>query len=457
MLGRKAAALGTGDGSRLDAATVLSAYFLLTMIVPSHAVIGSLGSVGAPSTLLAVAVLIWWLWHQLHQVRLGQQEPQWVRRAAIVLTLFIVVAYRHAAMGPMVADEIQPADTGLLRFLALIGVILTASDGISSVSQWHRLMSRMAGVTVLVSVLAIVQVVTGQVWIDRVPLPGLTSAGAADALVARGAFLRPSGTSSHPIEFSSVLGMMLPIVINHARFSTRRRVRAYAGVAIVLIVVLLSISRTALICAVVALVILLPTWPRATRRAAILWGLLTLAGAAVAVPGLLGTLRGLVQGSSDDPSVASRTSGYGYALEMFTRNPWFGRGYGTFSPRYFIFDNAYLQLLMEVGAFGLASFLVLVVSALVCAHRASRLFTSYRDREMARALLASVGAGAVSVAFFDLFAFPQSAGCLALSIGLSGAALRLARDAARQPVNQPVLGGVVPRDSGGVVSMDRLK
>jgi O-antigen ligase len=411
------------------------------MIVPSGAVIGSLGSIGAPSTILAIVVFVWWMWHHVHRAWVGQQAPQWVRRAAILLIFGILTVYRHAAMGPMVSDEIQPLDTGLIRFLALMGVILTASDGISSVERWNSLMDRMASATVMVSLLGILQFLTGELWIDRIPIPGLTNAG-AEGLIVRGAFLRPSGTSRHPLEMSAALGMMLPIVINRARFSSRGRIQAFGGVGAVLFVVLLSVSRTALICTVVAIVILVPTWPRATRRLAIVWSVVLLAGASVAIPGLLGSLRSLLGGSADDPSVASRTSGYGYALEMFLQNPWLGRGYGTFHPRYHIFDNGYLQLLMETGGVGVGLFLLLLLLAIFSAHRASKLFSAYRNKEMARALVASVSTGAVSVAFFDLFAFPQSASCLVLSIGLSGAALRLARADAQVERSTPSEGVV---------------
>jgi hypothetical protein len=47
------------------------------------------------------------------------------------------------------------------------------------------------------------------------------------------------------------------------------------------------------------------------------------------------------------------------------------------------------------------------------------------DRSLAAALLASVAAGACSLAFFDTFAYPQSAGCFFLLLGMAGAMRRL--------------------------------
>ena len=53
---------------------------------------------------------------------------------------------------------------------------------------------------------------------------------------------------------------------------------------------------------------------------------------------------------------------------------------------------------------------------------------SEEHAQYAQAVLASVAAGACGLAFFDAFAFPQTAGCLFLFIGLAGALLRITRE-----------------------------
>ena len=53
------------------------------------------------------------------------------------------------------------------------------------------------------------------------------------------------------------------------------------------------------------------------------------------------------------------------------------------------------------------------------------------DRGLSQALLASIAAGACSLAFFDTFAFPQSAGCIFLILGMAGAMRRLTLAEAR--------------------------
>jgi len=74
------------------------------------------------------------------------------------------------------------------------------------------------------------------------------------------------------------------------------------------------------------------------------------------------------------------------------------------------------------------------------------------DRGLAQALLASIAAGACSLAFFDTFAFPQSAGCLFLILGMAGAMRRLTLAQARTEnvarVEAPVTAGVALTPNG---------
>ncbi len=428
--------LTSRKSSRVDATSVLTAYFVFTMLVPAGAKVAALGSLGAPSSIVAVLVLIWWVWDRFHQYEPGQQQPQLVRRAAIVLIVVALVVHRHAMMEPLPTDEITPSDSALVRLLALMGIVLVASDGITDMDRFHLLVKRLTITAGAVSVLALLQFFSGQLWVDRISIPGLTPTITED-LVVRGRFLRPSGTSTHPIEFGALLGMMLPLMLTRALLAQTGRALAWGSVGAASLAVLVSISRTALICSAVALLILLPTWPRRVRRLGLVGAAVALAAASLAIPGLFGTLRGLFLGSPGDPSVASRTAGYAYAQEMFSQNPWFGRGIGTFLPKYYIFDNGYLGFLMEAGAVGVLALVALLSLAMLSAFRSARLFVRPQDRQLAWALLASVIAGSIALAFFDLFSFPQAAACLAIVLGLSGAAYRLSREPLAGPPTIP--------------------
>ena len=99
----------------------------------------------------------------------------------------------------------------------------------------------------------------------------------------------------------------------------------------------------------------------------------------VSVPGLLGSIQGLFSNAGKDPSIASRTGSYDIAGQFISSSPIIGRGFGTFLPKYWILDNAYLGLMIEAGAVGLLSLLTLIVCGLVSARQA-RIDLEARDR-----------------------------------------------------------------------------
>ena len=409
----------------IDATSVLSVYVVIMMVIPSAARFAPAGSIGAPATMLAIAVFFWWLWEQVHRSTPGPQQPQWVRRVAIVLLVVMLAVYAHAALRASPADEVTPADSGLLQFLALVGLSLTATDGIPSLDRLTVLLDRIAIVAGLLGVLAFLQFLTDRVWIDSLPLPGLTIEN-TQGLAERGMFLRPIATAAHSLEFGAVAAMTIPIALTRARQATNRRAFRWALVAVLIVGAMASLSRSAILCTFVALVVLIWPWSWRDKLMALVMGGVGAFALLLVTPGLIGTLRGLFLGVGTDTSVQSRTDSYTYAVQMIFRYPWLGRGYGTFLPRYWILDNGYLQFVISTGVIGLCALLALFVAALSSARFAYQRLTTRNDKENARALLASCAAGISAVAFFDLFSFPQAAGMLFLVLGMCGAARRLA-------------------------------
>ena len=81
---------------------------------------------------------------------------------------------------------------------------------------------RLAFAAGLVALLGLAQYVTGELFVDRIRMPGLT-AGTRGGPSARAPVLRPSGTSMSPIEYGVVLGMVLPLAIVCASVQSRYR------------------------------------------------------------------------------------------------------------------------------------------------------------------------------------------------------------------------------------------
>ncbi len=114
-----------------------------------------------------------------------------------------------------------------------------------------------------------------------------------------------------------------------------------------------------------------------------------------------------------------------FAGDFIARNPWFGRGLGTFLPKYRIFDNQYLLLLVSIGIVGTLAFLALGVTAAVTMFRLRVRLRDEASRDLAMSLAAATCAGFTCLFMFDAFAFPMTMGTLFLILGLAGALRRI--------------------------------
>ena len=414
-----------GIFARWDGVTVLTVYLVLLLAIPSVMVLSPLGSAGSPSTVVAVALFLLWLWFQVHDAGRPGRTGQPLRRAVLVWLVVMVAVYAHAMAGPVSPDEVSPADFGMLKVIGFCGVLLVTADGIRDMVRLRIFASRVVVAISVVAVLGLLQFVSREVIVDRLHVPGLTSVPST-GLIDRGGLPRPSGTSTHPIEYGVVLSIGFPLAVVHALWSPRRR-WFYAGcTGVIALDIFLSSSRSALVCTILGLLVLAASWSTALRLKAVLATAAATAVVYVVVPGSLGATTRLFTGAGTDPSIASRTGSYDLAAVFFSHSPWLGRGFGTFLPKYWIFDNAYLGFLVEGGVIGLAGLLAVIVVALWSARRAAAALAEPADRQLARGLLAAGISGAAGLAFFDGFGFPQSAGCLFLVLGLTGALHRIA-------------------------------
>lgn len=409
----------TGRGA--DATTLLTFYLVLLWAIPSAMIVPALGSAGGPASLVGVGCFFWWAWCRVQQADPSGLGVQPVRVAMLTWMLIMLVVYAHAMAGPIPGDEISVADNGILRMLAMGGVLLLANDGITTYDRFQTFVRRLALAAGAVAVLGLVQYGTHQLWVDRLSIPGLVLTSFGTEVGGRGGFVRPSGTSASPIEYGVVLAIALPVVIALCAKSQRNHLVYRLLLLPMIISIYFSVSRSAYLCALIGVAVLAMSWNGRQRIAAFFVLIAATAGMYVSVPGLLGTIVGLFSNASEDPSVASRTASYDIAGVFVANSPIVGRGFGTFLPRYWILDNGYLGLLIEGGVVGLVGLLAVFVSGVLAARQARRWSTNDGDRQLATALMASIVAGATGMAFFDTFSFPQSAGGVFLALGLAGA------------------------------------
>ncbi len=411
-------------GAAGDTSTLLIWFLTILLVTPSRLAVAPLGGMGTPAILTALGLSLWWAWSRL-QGRGGAPRTG-IRRSVLVFLAVMCVVYAHAMAQPLPASEYLPADTGFVRLFAMSGLVLTAIDGISSMRSWHRVVDRLVFCCAGLAALGLLQAMTGKYWVDLISIPGLTGLAGGIGDLPRDGFFRPTGTSVHPLEFSAVLAMGLPFAITRLRAEPRSLSR-WVGVGLIGWVLIISVSRTAIVAAAIGVAVLVLAWPRLERRVAGVVGLVAVAAIAAIRPGLFMTLVNLFAGAPDDPSVQSRTTAMGVALGFIERQPWLGRGYGTFLPKYWILDNFYLGFTIETGVLGLLTLLAVILTAVVSSRRAARLLADRQDREMVQAVAAALLAVSVMLGFFDVFSFGQSMGVFFVLLGLAGSALVIAR------------------------------
>lgn len=403
----------------------LTFYLVLLLFVPSRLVFGPLGSAGALSMLFGLESLLVWFLLRLGAARSTESDFQPIRIALAFFFVSIGISYLLAMTAPISTDEVSPADVALLALASWSGTLLLAHDFIVDRKRLDTLVWRLSVCGGLIALVGIVQVLTRNIWVDQISIPGLTGSPGY-GLSSRGGFPRPPGFATHPIEFGTLVTMILPLAL-HVGFTQIDRaivVRWLPAAALAALVPLTS-SRSAYLGATIGVVICMTGWNK-VRRLKVL-GLICggLAAMSVVTPNLLSSIIGLFSGAGEDPSVESRTDSFALAFEFFSQKPWFGRGLGTFLPKYRIFDNEYLLLLVTVGIVGTVTFIALGFTALATLIRLRTRVLDEATRDLATALAGSVAAGFACLFMFDAFAFPMTMGLLFLILGMCGALRRI--------------------------------
>ena len=372
------------------------------------------------------SLLVWFL------LRIGAAETkpaglQPIRVALVVLLLSVGVSYFLAMSGPMSSDEISPADVALLALASWTGTLLLSHDHIYDRERLDTLIWRLSVCGGFIALLGIVQVATRNVWVDQISIPGLTGSPGY-GLNSRGGFPRPVGFATHPIEYGTLVTMILPLAlyIGFTQVDRNFTIRWLPALALAVLMPMTS-SRSAYLGATIGLTICLIGWTK-TRRLKVL-GLIGagLVAMTVVTPNLVSSIVGLFSGAGEDPSVESRTDSFALAFEFIAQQPWFGRGLGTFLPKYRILDNEYLLLLITIGIVGTLAFLGLGLTALATLIRLRVRTFNEASRDLAIALAAAIASGFACLFMFDAFAFPMTMGLLFLILGLGGAFRRIER------------------------------
>lgn len=411
----------------LDAVSLLLLLIFLVFVLPARAVMPGVGAVGRPALLVALGLLVLWVFARAAGAPLSVgRQP--LRVAAAVYLMAFLFAYGLGYARGLTSIEASSSDRGILTLLGLLGTLLVVADGVPTMKALNRVLAGLVGGGAFMAIVAVLQSQLGLDLVPRLIVPPLEVNGSLLGVSSRG-LSRVAGTAGHYIELGVVMAMLTPLAMHFALTAPRKRSRQLWALATGLIAwaALLSISRSAIVSMIVGFLVLLPAWSWRGRFNALVVAVGFLVLVRVAQPGLLGTLRSLFSYLDSDPSVQGRTSDYPVVLGYVSDRPLFGRGPGTFVPEKYLFlDNQMLGTLVETGLLGLAALLGLIVTAMVLALRVARWGPTPPDRHLGYSLTSAIAAASVSLLTFDALGFATFASVFFLLLGAAGALWRLA-------------------------------
>ncbi|WP_380165812.1 O-antigen ligase family protein [Jannaschia sp. R86511] len=402
---------------------VVSAY-----VLPARLVVTGLGAAGRPALLLGAALLGWWCLARLVPgLFVPGRNPLRVALVLYVLTFLVSVLLGFARDMPVV--EVSGADRSLLRMFGLVGITLVVCDGVRTKERLDWLLRTYLAAAAFMAAVGTLQFVADIDLTRWLRLPGLVANGDLIGIAGRGWDInRVAGTAGHYIEFGVLLTLAVPIALHFGFHSEARWRRAmYQGLAAWLVLAsFYSVSRSAIVCLLVAAAFTATGWTWRRKVNIAVLGVLFLVAVRAFQPGLLGTLRSLFTNIDNDPSIEGRTNDYEVVAPLIADRLWFGRGPGTYSPvNYVLLDNQWLNILITNGVVGVVASAGVIAAAVALAARTGRWAATDRDRNLGRALTASLLAAAVISLTFDSLSFSTFAVTLFFLLGVAGAHWRL--------------------------------
>ncbi len=417
---------------RADGATITCVYIVVLALIPSGLVVQGLPLSITPATLIALFMTLCWLCaHATRSLGMAKGRNP-VRTSLYLFALSLFVTYAYGNYVYLQSDEVNQADRTLVIVASLVGMALLICDGVRTRDRIDTVLRMVAVAVALVCLIGALQFVVKFDLTKYLVPPGLKDASVTVGTINdRSGFSRVQGTTSNPIEFGVLCAMILPLPLHYGYRAKTESARAwpwYMCSALVASGLLFSVSRSAVLGALSAGIVLIISWPIRRRLTALAATAGFLVVAKVAFPGLLSTFFGLFQNISSDNSVSYRTQRYPIAAEEISKNLWFGRGVGTwYFPKHFALDNQYIMTLIESGVVGFIVLVGMYLTGILAALGTAMRSRTLRDRDLAVTLMASASVPVVGSITFDLLSFRILEGLLFVVLGVIGALFRIVR------------------------------
>jgi O-antigen ligase len=418
---------------RIDGGTLACFYTLALFIIPAKLVFQGVPLDLAPTMLLGLALGAMWFCAQLTST-LGIAKGRNVARTALFLYAATQLAtYGAASYAGLPPDELKATDRTIITLFSVIAIGLAVCDGVRGFARVDRLLKIVVVGATIMAAIGALQFLFDYDLTTYLKLPGLRSVADHGSVLDRSIFRRPAGTAGHPIEYGVICAFAVPLAM-HYSFRARsqkdpKQWRWWLCLGLLAAGLMFSLSRSAILGAGVAGLVLFPAMSWRRRFRTMLLGGVFLVIMRLMVPGLVGTIYALFSNFNNDVSVQGRTSDYGPAAVEISRHLWLGRGVGTFLPeKYTWLDNQYLMSLVENGIIGLIAFSGVLLAGAYAALRTRALTRDPVLRDLCVCLVASLSVSIISAATFDLLAYAMITGITFLTVGACGALLRHVRE-----------------------------
>lgn len=363
---------------------------------------------------LGFAFLVW-----LCVALAGRSRPSFRRstvNAALLLLVTVSVLSIAFNLRPLVWDgEIKIAlkNFSLLGSFVVFFYICATSIKSGEVRGYAKLIVVLACLTAFGTLIeydtgtnlffSIASDIFGSAHVSR---SGISLYAAASASVSS----RPSvtGPAVHGLADATLMSAAIPVALTFAASAHRRREAAIWLLAVGLLLGgnVATGRKTGLLVPLISILILLAYEP---RRYARYLPLLVVAFLIVelAAPSAISRLWLQITTASSSSSTQTRVSDFGAIQPYILSHLLIGRGYGSFDPfKYRILDDQMLDWLVGTGVIGAASFIGVVFSVALTAHRASKRFVT--NRRLMHAIVAFAVGFLISNVTYDTFSFRQA-------------------------------------------------
>jgi O-Antigen ligase len=420
---------------------LVATYIILDRLIPDELVLPMGFSIRLYEVILMILGVVWLTWIAV------EPHPFPYGLAGLAgLAVFAIFGLAPFINGPTLTRfETDGAERGLFALFTLTVLFLASYHLAFRLRVAKRLLVVVVIATLVQAVIGIYEFLTktpfdaiDNFWLGLGLVPDPNSIRPVYEGIERRdtGEIRAVATAPHPIVLSAVIALAILLVGLWILNSHDRRKTMWLSAAALVLVLALPVasSRTGFVIIAFAVIPMIIASARKAPRL-ILWSVPlfgALIGSVIVSPRFPRLLLNSITDSNTDQNTTIRVERFQRIPQLLESRPFIGAGYQTKDPSIQIFDNAFNNMIIELGIIGLIAFLLFLVSAIVFCWRAVERATS--DEILlplcgVLSVLALLAGGAT----FDAWTFEQffPTAIILLGIGMGRSSVILKRESHR--------------------------